>query len=191
MNKPLKFFHVPKTGGSSIAHAAKEFGILWGALDPDYIIKWKTSGSRDHQPLYQAQDENIYQKWLNDWDFFCVVRNPYEKCISEFFFGEYRSQEASIERFNETIQKRISENRISNHWCPQYLFVYHDEKQIIRHVLKYENLQKEFDDLMEEYNLPIRLTYRSNVGNKKYSISDLDSKTIRMINELHKEDFHI
>ncbi len=189
MTKPLKFFHVPKTAGSSIENSAREYGINWGCFDREYLIKWKTPGSLNHQPLYQAKDESIYRNWLQDYDFFCVVRNPYEKCISELFYETRYSADLSVEQFNRIICNRIKENRISNHWAPQYLFVFDGEKQIIKHVLKYENIDEEFDLLMKEYNLPVKLTDRSNVGNKKYTISDLAPETIQTINEFQREDF--
>jgi hypothetical protein len=190
--KPLKFFHIPKTGGTSIEESARDVGINWGMYDPMiYLESWKTPGSSWHQPLYQAVDESAYRYLIQNYDFFCVVRNPYDKCISEFYcpWNVWAPiKDVSLEYFNMFIQSRIREQPITDHWAPQSLFVYHEGQQIIKHVLKYENLEAEFTQLLLSYGLTIPLQHH-NKSEKKYSRKDLEPETIRMIHEFYTDDF--
>lgn len=189
----LKFFHIPKTAGTSIENAARDKCIEWGVYDLSYWHRWKTPGPEWHQPLYQDISQERYLDLLREYDFFCVVRNPYERCISEFYCSwedGSPQKNVSLDEFNSFIQKRILENRISTHWAPQSLFIFHQGKQIIKHVLHYENLQEEFAKLMNLYNLPIHLDRYENVSPRKtYTIKDFSPRTIQMINEFYSDDF--
>jgi hypothetical protein len=190
--KPLKFFHIPKTAGRSIEVSALQCGVLWGENDSTYRIHWKTQGCSWHQPIYQAMDPNYCQTLLACFDFFCVVRNPYERCISEFYCQHEDgapNKNVTVEKFNEFIQYKIGLNRTTTHWAPSSVFVFHEGQQIIKHVLKFENLQKEFDKLMALYSLPVKIVCHQHKANKKYGVKDLSPATIKMINEFYADDF--
>ena len=160
--KPLRFVHIPKTGGTSIEHILLTHGVKWGMYDPDFrVAKWKSIRESEkvwfHYPLYLVENQSLYEEWISNYDFFCVVRNPYDRCVSEFFCPHFRhisrSSTASVEDFNRTIQEYVQSKFTSSHWAPQSLFVYyHDHEkrgeQIIKHVLRFENLQTEFNQLM-------------------------------------------
>lgn len=193
MNRPLKFIHIPKTGGTSIEQSAYDVGINWGKYDPNlYLEKWKTLGASWHQPLYQLAEPEIYNNLLNKYDFFCVVRNPYHKIISEFYCPwnvEVLIKNVSVEYFNMFIQKKIKECPTTDHWAPQSLFVYHEGKQIIKHVLRFEFLSEEFQKLTQDYGLNIPLKYHIHKADKKYGVKDLDPVTIKLINNYYIHDF--
>ena len=65
-------------------------------------------------------------------------------------------------------------------------------EQVVKHVLRYENLYEEFNNLMKTYELPVRLDRKEkrNVSkNKIYGVGDLSSESIRLINENYHDDF--
>ena len=71
--------------------------------------------------------------------------------------------------------------------------MFDDNNQIrIRHVLKYETLQQDFDALMKLYNLPMRLPMQRINSSRKIQtlkVSDFDSKTLQAINSFYFMDF--
>ncbi len=111
----LEFIHITKTAGSSIETAAANAGIKYGAchwlnlqrfgfgsacnkpdkkwysmlkmkLNKTRTYKWNRRMSLEywHTPWHWFQDDhNPYQ----NKSFFTVVRNPYERAVSEFFFS--------------------------------------------------------------------------------------------------------
>ena len=100
--QPLKFIHITKTAGTSIENLAKEKNIYWGRFDKDYI----KLANNTEQPWHN----NILNKPKN-YDWFMVVRNPYERIIFEFYC-KYSDPHAKIEctnsqEFNNYIQNKI------------------------------------------------------------------------------------
>ena len=77
------------------------------------------------------------------------------------------------------------------HCIPMHKYVYLDGGQIVSHVLKMENLTAEFQDLMKQYQLPVRLE-RVNVKNKDsmLGVDDLSQDAISKINEWARLDFY-
>ena len=68
--KELKFIHITKTGGTTIEEIGKENNINWGRFHKEYKI-W-------HQPLIEINNFKIQK-----YDWFMIVRNPYDRIISE------------------------------------------------------------------------------------------------------------
>ena len=71
-NKELKFIHITKNAGTFIEDIAKRKNILFGRFHGEY-------GFWHH--FFPNVDENI----KNKYDWFMVVRNPYDRIISEYY----------------------------------------------------------------------------------------------------------
>jgi len=97
LDRPLSFFHIPKTAGTAIEHAAAERKIPWGSCLfnhkpkreicrrlypkteewPEYVGWW-------HLPsqFFPLAESNPYQRA----ELFGVIRNPYDRMVSEFYY---------------------------------------------------------------------------------------------------------
>ena len=78
------------------------------------------------------------------------------------------------------------------HFIEQHLYLNTEDDPTIKiHILKYENLNTEFNELMEKYNLKVDLTKeRSNVSNNRvFELEDLDEESKKLIQEVYKQDF--
>ena len=62
-------------------------------------------------------------------------------------------------------------------------------KKVITHVLKVENLEEEFQDLMKLYKLPVKLEDATMRNEGVLGVDDLSKEAIRKINEWGKLDF--
>jgi len=80
-------------------------------------------------------------------------------------------------------------------YIPQYEYVYNkNHEKMIDHVLKFENLNDEFNALMETYRYPLRLDHNfSNASSSDALLTakNLTSKTIKYIKTDLKEDFFV
>lgn len=172
--KELKFVHITKTAGSSIEKCAFKKGILWGSFDPIY---------KERVGFWHKPPEDL----LNDYDLFTVVRNPYNRCLSEFYcnFNGNRNK-INKNKFNILIRDKILNNRSYYHWTPQYEYI-----KNVKHILYFENLKEEFHNLMKLYNLPIVLNQKSNKSSKVYSIKDFDNETISLVQKVYNLDFSL
>src|SRR4051812_42436098 len=102
----IKFVHITKTGGTSIEEVGKSNGMLWGRYD-DNIKDCKTLF--EVNPAYWHTPIRFFEKnpYTKNNILFTVVRNPYERIVSECFCkwgGKYKNEEfSSAEEFNRYI----------------------------------------------------------------------------------------
>ncbi len=195
IKQKIKFVHITKTGGTSIEEVGKKNGILWGMYDEKIKYKklkiGKMSGAIWHIPPRNFIT-NPYSKHIT----FAVVRNPYNRILSECFCkwgGKYKQREfENVDEFNAYITDRINKCMEPHffHFMPQYIYT-HDEndKLIINHIIYFENLKEEFDILMKKLELNIVLDVDTNKSNKKYGIADISPENIKLINKIYHKDF--
>ncbi|MBA42757.1 MAG: hypothetical protein CMF62_01965 [Magnetococcales bacterium] len=178
--KILKFIHITKTAGTSIEDIAYEKGIKWGRYHKFY--GW-------WHGFFTLKSHNIKKRF--DW--FMVVRNPYTRILSEFHckwggVGDKVNQ-YNIKTFNEYLIKRIK-NRPKNggHYSEQYKYLDNDNTYKV-HVLKFENLDEEFSNLMKKYKIPITLNKKNNSNLKKFTINDMNDELVNLIQTVYYKDF--
>ena len=137
--KELKFIHITKCAGTTVEDIGKENNIIWGRFHKEY--GWW------HQ-VFPHKSDTLKLKY--DW--FMIVRNPYERLISEFYckwggIGKQQNIEHIDEnKFNLYIKQHIL-NRESrgNHYTEQYKYI---DKNTCVHILHFENIESEFNKLL-------------------------------------------
>ena len=87
----------------------------------------------------------------------------------------------------------------SGHWVPQYQYIFNPQnKQVVKHVLRMEHLQEQFDKLMLEYNLNITLPHvmKSNKPSsssqqriRRLTSQDLSLENQKLIESIYAQDF--
>lgn len=191
IKKELKFIHISKTAGASITIDAKRQGICWGTFHSEYGY------CHDY---FSDKSQALKDKY--DW--FMVVRNPYDRVISEYYYLTQVGRDKRIdtpEELNQvckTWMTAVKENRqlpyslarlTGDHFSPQWR--YYDSSATI-HILKFETLQEDFYRLMEHYGLNIKLKSHTHKSRpKKFTVSDFETETIQLIHELYRKDFEM
>jgi len=169
-----------------------------------------------------ADDSNPYI----DTTLFTVVRNPYSRWVSEYYcpWQGYKGGNIHVEHvMNDWIKERIGEIESANkeyfqrqigwmnpwkdvepphvfskHFVDQWEYVYDfNGDKIVDHVLHFEHLKPEFDDLMSRYNYNVTLpdrsqmhTYQSDISaDKKMTFINLYDDTVAAINKFAAPDF--
>jgi hypothetical protein len=216
MIKELKFIHITKTAGTAIENLANENGILWGRFDNDiklltHNIKYIINNAFWHVPTFYY-DYSLLHKLLKKYDFFLVVRNPYERVISEFFckWGGHQSKHYKKDipinnkkNINLWIYKQLKKvysditnniKMVHGHWTPQYYYLFDSHLQRIikkKNIIHFENINNELHSLFINYNYNINIINAPKINVNKYdfNINDLNKKNLKLIYKIYKNDF--
>jgi hypothetical protein len=94
---------------------------------------------------------------------FVVVRNPFDRAVSEYYYkrGEHFKKPEGLndpKLLNSWIRREVPKSdyfRGGGHFIPQYDYVYYHPKGsdqvkhvMVQHVLKFQNLEQDLQDLM-------------------------------------------
>ena len=195
----LIFIHIPKNAGTSIKSIFSEnknFHIPGGE-----IFKHKTINEikKEHLDKY-----NEYKK-------FAIIRNPYDRMISFYaYYKNYRLtnnmlykkgyvEKANIKNFREwicnkkenvdinySIKYHVGKLNVLNTFIKEKLFKpQHTWVDKTVAILKFENLQKDFNDFLnKKVNIP-----KTN-NSSRYDLLDYyNEETANIVYNLYKEDF--
>jgi len=234
-SKKLYFIHIPKTAGSSIAELFLEkLNIEVGYGYYKYQNKHlKTSDLLDENlkdpkllnlSAWHIPFSFLNKKYQNDilknYKIFAVVRNPFDRIISEYGFWIkyynnnknkyfnftlkkikeiYNTFEATPQNLNNFIHKVLGNNKyeyeLDGHLIPMYKYVYINKTELIADILKYENLNTEFNYFIENNKIKIAkdslLKIHVNKSGTQLTRKHLDNKSIKLIQEYYKKDFEI
>jgi len=221
--KKLKFIHITKTAGTAIEELGILFNVKWGRHDKDIELltshlEYIQDKAFWHVPTIYYNLELLH-KIKEKYDFFLIVRNPYDRVISEFYckWGGYKSkhfekfyklkinENSSNDNINKWINMRLNHLKelleknkylVNGHWNPHYLYIYDSTgKSIVKknNVIHFENLENELNELFKRYNTNIDYLKAPeiNKNKKKFKIEDLSIKNIKLINEIYHKDFKL
>jgi len=204
----LLLIHIPKTGGSSLENYFSR--IFYIKLDNDSLFSYL---NKEKKELINKKDnlnnfflfENIslqhltYQNIIENKEFLklnmenlkiiSIVRNPYERIISDLFYQNGITITFSAEKVLEMIKKYLVSNNLDNHNIPQYKFLIDKNDKLITNLilLKTENLTEEmkrlgYEDFIENDHVNTR-------GKLNY-YNYLNNDSIKLINEFYALDFY-
>ena len=184
--KKLGFIHISKCAGTSIEDMGKQDKQKWGRFDKQYGF---------HHRLFNKVPKSVRQS--KDW--FAVVRNPYDRIISEYYckYGGINNPtlknppKHNKQGFNEYIRSKINRrSKVGNHYTEQYKY-FEGVPETKVQVIKMENLNNGLNKLFKKYNLDIKIPEKkSNVGKRgRFSVKDFDNETLKLINEVYGKDF--
>lgn len=195
-NRKLIYIHIPKTAGTSIEDLGKKYDINWGRFavkNDKYLVSNNIKCSKWHNPYF------IYSK-----NTFTVVRNPYDRIISEFYWERLNglhTYETNISGFEKWILD-VLDNDVKNdniylndcHILPQTEYTHNkDDTQRIEHIIKYDNITNELKNLFNEYELKIDINELpfNNKSKKTFTINDISNEIKLKIYNYYKRDFNL
>lgn len=196
------FYHVPRTGGSTITHALRDYvdlpidnGILANNpkrytsdydLSPDALAEWQ---SQYHINL--LMHSHFYKiKRYEDYFKFAFVRNPWERTFSEFC-GHVKGRpdewtgitSANLYKFLTTFLY-LQENYFPQSW-------YFGSKDSGVYVARFENWDAEFKyivyDVLGLKKVKYTLLNRSKSSSLNYR-QYFTKASIELVREFHKDD---
>jgi hypothetical protein len=194
-DKQLILVHVPKTGGQSIHDAlgiGKEKSDLYGFHDGK---EWS------HFTAAQILDE-VGPETFNSYLKIAVVRNPFDRLVSEYHFKKHGRDTRFIpinrgginipfDWFIEELELsfdlvREYPQRVTNHFYPQVDFIYDNDKLMVDKVFRFEDFDKVAKFVKENYGVDVPHINKSD--HEEYQ-TYYDKNTKRIVERLYHEDF--
>jgi hypothetical protein len=185
------FIHVPKTAGISISDALKEytedeisfhksqFNILnndgtqgiymkssrWKGFEGDYYLH----ASIDD--LYKRLGDEIFSFYI-----FACVRNPFDRVVSQTSFAnKINTMPLLLQNFG--LPK------------PQLEYLKINDKVVANRILRFENLQEDFNQACKEIGLPELDLGHKNRSNRTDYRNYYTEQTKNMIYRMYKDEF--
>lgn len=197
----ILLIHIPKTGGTSVenyfSHKLK-IPIFKGTTlhcNGNYDncseeLKTLQLGSTLQHLTYNTIFK--YRKELNvDFDnikIMTIVRNPYERIISDLFFYKMIKIDSKKEFVFIKIKEYINKE-LDNHTIPQHKFLVDENNNLIKniHIMKTETLNDDMHNLgYKDFNLVCMKNKNEDI--KSY-YEYLNDESIKIINQFYHEDF--
>lgn len=194
----LEFIHIPKNAGTTIENIADKSNIKWGRFKPEHS-KYSSANSKLknkckywHLPPKEFNENSIYKTNPT----FCVLRNPYERVVSEY---KYRNQNEkhTPAKMNAWIRKMLvpenyEDGGMNCHFIPQSDFIYDTNNNVTcDNILQFDNLTSEFNSLTDQYNIDLKLNENLKYNSTKESVTsaDLDDGVKELLNHIYERDF--
>jgi len=181
------FIHIPKTSGNSLSLFLKTFidndvirrDSPMGEKQGISIICEKTKQDIKHNPI--TYYESIYGKKINEYFKFTIVRNPYDRILSYYFWNKGKHNQV-FDR-NEFINF-VKENKSFQH---KYI-----DKSF--HIIHFENLIDGLKNItclkgLVDFNNYPTLNASSNSKKKYTEIFDKELKDL--VFDKYKKDFEL
>jgi hypothetical protein len=172
----IMFYHVPKTAGSSIRLWLEDNRLGYTA----YI-----------RPMHMLPKSFEKYNFPVDWSF-CVVRNPWERWVSWWYFWRFlvKRFDTSFEEYTEKYftgqYKDVSKQGAQyGENIPQIHY-----SRYVHQVLRYENLEEDFKMVQDKFNCHVPLEKRGNVSKGKlhYSSYYTSPRLVDLVSDYYKQD---
>lgn len=180
----------------------------------DYLFEYhnidKTLAVWDpwHLPISNIPDQSIHEL-TERHDFFCVVRDPYDRVVSEYYcphnprhagLSQDQINTTDVHTFNNNLTimlREIDTIFIHNkqhqltHWQLQSSYFMKNNNLIFpeTNILRFENLESELPELLQKYDIDYIPNIHTNRTEKIFCVDDINDENIKMINRIYSEDF--
>jgi len=155
----ILLIHIPKTGGTSLEkYFSQKYNIklnnkaLFGGLDKktqldNNIVVNSFLQHITYQTIFKYN--NFFNINYENITIITIVRNPYERIISDLFYLKKININSSKDEVFDIIKTYLTSDNLDNHNIPQYVFITNDNKELIPniHILHCETLTKDMHNL--------------------------------------------
>jgi hypothetical protein len=191
------FVHIPKTGGQSVTYALLDaIGRKW-TDDPDLGIMTNRDPLKGpEQIVHLFADEYVPYGWVSNVEFktffkFSIVRNPYERLVSEYKFNGAEREGVSFADFVLEYFPGSGMSDRRRHVEPQWRFVCNPSGAlIVDQILKFESLAQEMRQLFPRIlGRTLILPHINGSRDRREANAFFDARTEAFVWKFYRRDF--
>jgi hypothetical protein len=185
------YIHIPKTAGTSVERFLRDNNK--NGLD--------YHGVRDGRSLHHFTGFELKRELgviYNNYYKFTIIRNPYDRLLSEYYWTPIRGigyksgqTKADFITYVSTVVKNnlYNSNIYNDHFIPQFMFIYNNNKILVDQLFKYEDLDWTINYLKKKLEINANFPYL----NKSNNIvkTEWTDKQKERIYKIYKKDFII
>jgi hypothetical protein len=202
------FIHIPKNGGMTIRRSPQLQNKIIPAT-PDIhksveytrALKSHMDSIGDHHGYEHARWRDLKSGIRNAQGTFAVVRNPWDRVVSRYFFAkkviEVEKKEPvgkhNIDSFEHFLEERFEWGNVDfmwhraiRGWFPAFDHVCDDKGSVRADILRFENYN---EDVCEYFNIPTMSRARNVTALNPGTYRDIyTDKTIQIVADWYKKD---
>ena len=197
--KNLIFVWIPKTAGTSIFnYFYTNYGMkkILSKEEAQFTNIKRGMVTFGHMSVFDLLNCNfLNQKYFDSAIKFCVIRNPYDRFISLYYYFKREGRiNSSLSKFDfitlimEQTPKiglfnfeGISQANLQVDWMRNISF---------DSILRFESINEDFTHFLESHNFILTdLSILNSTPSRQVFEKELDSQTIDLINEFYEKDF--
>jgi len=178
---------------------------------PDAICRLYSVGNDTHGHILQNKDNSTkkFEEWLNnltdeevlnDYFTFTFVRNPFDRIVSAYFHIILGNQKRDIS-FKEFVKYNLLDDAgypLNEHWLPQHLHTYCDDKCFMDYIGNVETLEDDWKYVAGKIKVNDTLPHvrpkASDAPERKssdYRVYYEDDETIEIVSKIYKKDLKL
>jgi hypothetical protein len=193
------FIHVPKTGGSSIEKSLIDIfdeTIKINGDQTSIVDKLKKPKKNSFNSLKHATAEELKCQYgeeiFNVYTKFSVIRNPWDRLLSLYYWSNGRSKPYNKDVFIKKILKKNPDNANRSVWTLNKYLCDKEGNLIVDNLINFDNLNKEFNNFCIKEGLGDKKLPHINSRNvERYSYTDImDNEVIELIGEYYKKEIN-
>lgn len=148
------------------------------------IINWKNFKSTYFSELEKYSDNEIEKIFK-----FTIVRNPFSRVVSAFFYLKSLGILGQNKLFQEFIKTDFLKKGVKTnpHFHQQYPSAFHQHVQFIDYIAKLENIKEDWKFIASKINCSDKIPHKNISKHKPYQ-EYYDKETIKIVEEIYRED---
>lgn len=167
---------------------------LWMGFTKPFHNKYHTGGLQ-HLFARHIQEE-VGQETFWQYHRFSVIRNPWDKAVSQFFYTQTRPDLqfflglTAPFTFIEYLNAILTKEHVQ--WLPQIAFITDDDKQcLVNTLLRFEHFSSEVPPFLSALGLVQKPLLHENATQRKHYRHYYDDVSINMVADYYKDDISL
>lgn len=182
--KSKKFILIlpPKTGGTSILQRLLHTTAVYKKIDQQHGGFDYFETEQDYKNEIKAKHKALKDyKQHTDYKTYGVVRNPYDRMVSWWIFDRNQGN-------RQTFKKYLNENT----WRDlTYHYYFSDDTHIVSNIIRFENLQRDFDSMCDDIKIPRQTLPHRNKTNHKHYTEYYDDEAREIVAKKYARDIEL